>query len=688
MTHQTHPIRTLPAWLGPLFTSVVIAAMSIFTHLGVVIPDAAPILMVTLAISSVSGRLSSAAISSTMGMVYSYYFFSKSGHVGTFTYSNALRVTALWIIIPIQSGLIVWLKRREYLVWQQLLRVNSQRVEGQSRYRALFDFNPNAIFTCSLDGKIQHVNRQASELFAPEQREHIIGQMLEDLVYPESHYALQTGFRTVSNGSPQLYEIRLRSHAPDGTMLDITQLPIFRDQIVAGTFIIAHDMTERKKREGLIRHMAYHDSLTDLPNRRQLHEHLVALCAQPNRPAIGLLFLDVDHFKRINDRLGHPVGDQTLRIIAQRLSTVVGSKGLLARLGGDEFCVVISPALSAYTLQHVADQVIEAMEDPVAIGELSFQVTFSIGVTWEERRGTASPDELLRRADVAVYRAKAAGRNQSHYAITDHHVSWPEIGEVDLLRAVRSDELTLAYQPVVRSDGSIIGLEALVRWNHPTKGLLAPDTFLPIAEEFGLMERIDSWVMTKAFAQFVTWQRTNLATSSTSPYLIGVNVTPTVFTHPRFLSLFTQIMEDTAISPKNIVLEVPERLILSDADAVFRVLTAIQSLGVHVCLDDFGAGYTSVSHLKRLPLRSLKIDRQFIQGIGHSSLDETILQHIVGMSQQLAIDVVAEGVETEAQRQFLTSIGCHEFQGYLLARPMPDADAEKLLYTTGLPITD
>lgn len=443
------------------------------------------------------------------------------------------------------------------------------------------------------------------------------------------------------------------------------------------------DITERKVAADKIERLAFYDSLTDLPNRRLLLdrlEHALTNCGRHNRYG-ALMLLDIDDFKTLNDTLGHDVGDQFLVEVARRLHTSVRESDTVARHGGDEFVVILEDlnedTLAAMQAESVAVKILRAVSQPYLLdlstpvgiqNTRSYHCTSSIGITLFSDN-SISVDELLRRADTAMYKAKAEGRNSLRFFDPEMQalVTARAALDNDLRMAVRESQFLLYYQPQVDGEGCITGAEALVRWQHPEYGMVSPADFIPQAEVTGLIVPIGNWVLKTACAQLAAWSKH----PETSHLTLAVNVSARQFRHPDFVDQVLSVVESTGASAKKLKLELTESLLLEDAEDIIAKMNTLKAKGIGFALDDFGTGYSSLSYLKRLPLDQLKIDRSFVRDVLTDPNDAAIAKTIVALAQSLGLGVIAEGVETEAQREFLASNGCTTYQGYLFGRPMP-----------------
>ncbi len=464
--------------------------------------------------------------------------------------------------------------------------------------------------------------------------------------------------------------------------VSISGLPIIDD---LGRFRgyrgIGRDITEHKRREDETLRLAFYDTLTGMPNRRLLLDRLaLALNTSARSQQHGaLLFIDLDNFKDLNDTLGHDIGDQLLERVAKRLVTCIRQGDTVARLGGDEFVVMLedlSPAVADALAQveAVGEKVLSVLNQPYDLPGRMHYSTPSIGVTLfnGHRQGV---DELLKRADLAMYQSKAAGRNTLRFFDPDMQaaVAARAALEVDLRHGLEQGEMMLCYQTIVDEQRRTLGVEALVRWAHPQRGIVSPAEFIAVAEQTGLILPLGEWVLRTACQQLVDWSGQVL----TRDLSIAVNVSARQFRHPGFASQILAILAETGANPLRLKLELTESLLLSDVQDAIRKMEELRSSGVGFALDDFGTGYSSLSYLKRLPLDQLKIDHSFVRDVLNDPNDAAIARTVVALAHSLGLSVVAEGVETEGQLDFLMTSGCRAFQGYLFARPVP-ADALQL----------
>jgi len=436
---------------------------------------------------------------------------------------------------------------------------------------------------------------------------------------------------------------------------------------------IAEDVTDRKHAEEQLEHLAHYDTLTNLPNRALFYDRLKQTLAQArrNRWTMGVMFLDADRFKNVNDTLGHAVGDMLLQQVARRLTQSVRSDDTVGRLGGDEFAIVLSTLASAQDATLVAQKIMAAFKEPFMLAGTEVYVTASIGITLYPD-DSSDHDVLIKNADTAMYRAKEIGRNSYQFYTPEMNARAIKLlgMESSLRRALERDEFLLHYQPKASVvDGDITGLEALLRWKHPERGLVSPAEFIPLLEESGLIVPVGEWVLKAVCSQIKAWER---AGNRSVP--VSVNLSARQFAAKDLGPTIKRILEEHQVDPALIECEITESSLMENTGEAVRTLEYLDQLGVGLSIDDFGTGYSSLGYLKRFPLSALKIDRSFVRDVTTDGDDATITRAIISMAHSLGLKVIAEGVETRAQLEFLAEYGCNEIQGYYFARPMPAAD--------------
>jgi diguanylate cyclase (GGDEF)-like protein/PAS domain S-box-containing protein len=441
------------------------------------------------------------------------------------------------------------------------------------------------------------------------------------------------------------------------------------------------DISERKKAEERIHFLAYHDSLTLLPNRQLLQDRMqqAIVQARRNEERVAILFLDLDQFKLVNDTQGHQVGDRLLEEVARRLTEVLRETETVARMGGDEFVIVMPDSGDFEQISVVAAKILTAVGAPVAIENQVMTVTPSVGISIFPDDGD-SDEILLRNADTAMYHAKAKGRNNFQFFDSSMNVAVQERVslENDLRLALERNELVLFYQPQVNCrTGALVGAEALIRWRHPERGLVSPASFIPIAEETGLILPIGEWVLREACRQTKLWHE-----AGHTQIRIGVNLSPRQFAQPDLYNRVAQALADSGLAPAALEIELTEGMLVEDPDMAAALLHQLAGLGIGLAIDDFGTGYSSLSYLKRYPLNRLKIDQSFIRDLAHDPNDAAIVDAVIALANALKMEVIAEGVETEEQLRFLLAQGCEDIQGYYFGRPCPASEFSTFQFKT------
>jgi diguanylate cyclase (GGDEF)-like protein/PAS domain S-box-containing protein len=523
-------------------------------------------------------------------------------------------------------------------------------------------------------------NQAAVDIYGVGDRDTVLGMSVADVSAPAQYdgtdsaeMALQHQQRALRDGA-DMFEWRHRRGG--GSEWD-AEVHLMRFRHAGRTLLqfSLQDITERKAAAGEIAQLAFYDTLTRLPNRRLLSDRLqqALATAMRTRRKGSLLFIDLDNFKQLNDTFGHDQGDLLLKQVAERLVANVREIDTVGRFGGDEFLVVLEdlgedPVEAARHTEMVGYKILDSLNRPYTLSGREHYSSPSIGITLFAEPGD-TVDELLKRADMAMYQAKAAGRNVIRFFDPEIQtlVTARAALESDLRQSVVRGELLLHYQVQVDVGGSAIGAEALVRWNHPVRGMVMPGEFIPLAEETGLILPLGQWVLDAACRQLVEWS----AQPKRAHWTIAVNVSSRQFRHPEFVDQVLEVIERTGADPHKLKLELTESVLLEEVEHTISKMTLLRSRGLRFSLDDFGTGFSSLSYLKRLPLDQLKIDQSFVRDVLTDPNDAAIARAIVSLAQSLGLTVIAEGVETEAQRDFLASEGCQAYQGYLFGRPGP-----------------
>ncbi|MBK5305844.1 MAG: EAL domain-containing protein [Frankiaceae bacterium] len=466
----------------------------------------------------------------------------------------------------------------------------------------------------------------------------------------------------------------------DGSPLDValTASPVLRDGDVVGAVVVFRDVRDRKTLERRLVHQAFHDPLTGLPNRALFLDRLEHARARSLRDGgtQAVLFIDLDRFKVINDSLGHRTGDQVLQTIASRLVGVLRPSDTVSRFGGDEFTVLLEQVVDASEAAQTAERILRALQLPMEAADRDVVITASIGIAIAEP-GNA-PGDLLAAADIAMYQAKSRGKNRYVVAAADadeRALARLDL-EMQLRRAIDDGELEVHYQPVVEAKtGQLYGLEALVRWRHPTLGLLGPAHFMDVAEDTGLVLPLGDWVLEQACIAGVDWQRRH----PDSPVVMAVNLSARQFQQPDLCDRVAQVLNSTGLEPNLLALEITETVVMEDTTATLATLRKLKQLKVRLSIDDFGTGYSSLSYLKRFPVDAVKIDKSFVDGLASGPVDREIVRAVIRLATAVGMQTIAEGVETTAQCEQLRLLGCTMLQGFLLSRPGSLEEVERLV---------
>jgi len=578
------------------------------------------------------------------------------------------------------------------------LVVNAWDVTGRKRIEEELRLRDRAIAASSNGIIITDPNRPDNPIIYVNQRfEQITGYSPEEAVGLNCRF-LARGDRD----QPGMDELRLAiregrewsgpllNYRKDGTPFwnELYIAPVRNEGGRVVNFIgVQKDITKRKELERRLAHQAFHDPLTNLPNRTLFLDRVGQALKRAKRrgEGVAVLFMDLDDFKVINDSLGHETGDTLLVEVAGRLAACLRPTDTAARLGGDEFVVLVEDIGEAKEAIQVASRIAEALRAPFAVGGRELFVTTSVGVALGGHgagSGGERPGDLLRNADLAMYRAKEMGKNS--HAVFEAGMgarALERLGlEADLRRALEEGELRVHYQPKVSLEtGRIVAEEALVRWEHPGRGLVPPDEFIPLAEETGLVVPLGHWVLGEACRQLREWQESYPAEPGSPPLKMSVNLSVRQFRHPALVESVAGVLRETEIDAQDLILEITESMVVGDADAAFSTLGELKSLGVRVAVDDFGTGYSSLSYLKRFPVDYLKIDRSFVEGLGWDPKDEGLVSASIELARALGLEAIAEGVETAEQLERLRALGCELAQGFYFWEPAPAGAASKIL---------
>jgi diguanylate cyclase (GGDEF)-like protein/PAS domain S-box-containing protein len=559
--------------------------------------------------------------------------------------------------------------------------------KSEELHRYIVNSSPDIVFMLDKDGRFTFLNNKLESILGYKKTD-LIGQHYKCIIDPadveRAHYLFeeQSGKRRESWGS----EIRLLAKRQNHSArhFEITFFPIERQlpktpnsiaqSSIIGTYGTARDITERKEAEEFINFQAYHDLLTRLPNRALFKDRLNMSLAQAkrNKSNLAVMFLDLDRFKIVNDTLGHAMGDRLLQSVAQRLESCVRQCDTLSRFGGDEFTLLLPTLSSIEDARTIAKKIISTLKEPFILGDHEVFVGVSIGISVYPNGGN-TVEQLIQNADVAMYHVKGRGKDGYQYyneAMAIHTSNRLSL-ERDLRSALDNNEFRVYYQPQISTQtGKMVGVEALVRWQHPERGLIFPGEFIPLAEETRLMSDINDWVLKTACHEIKGW-----IDRGYSNIRLSVNFSPLQVEHPRFVQRLLKCLKEANFPPKNFEIELTENVLMNDLENMTQKLRQLSEYGLTIAIDDFGTGYSSLNYLRKLHIHTLKVDQSFIQDIRDTQDEACIVNAIISMAHGLKLNIIAEGVETETQLNYLKSLGCHEIQGFYYGRAMPASEA-------------
>ncbi|RJF97485.1 putative bifunctional diguanylate cyclase/phosphodiesterase [Noviherbaspirillum saxi] len=558
--------------------------------------------------------------------------------------------------------------------------------ESEERYQLLVELSPDAILI-EAGGRFIFANAAAVRLFRAQEPADLLGYRMLTLAAPSCRADVEAAVRDLVQGRfcPTVEEQAVRF---DGTIVDVAVTRLAFDyRNKPAIQIVARDISERKRLETQLNYLATHDTVTGLPNRMLLMDRLrqMIMDAKRRHDQFVVSFIDLDRFKWVNDSLGHEAGDTLLKIMSRRMSSCLRESDTVARIGGDEFVLLTQDAGNREQTMQMLGRVMAAVSMPLTLDGHEVAVTCSLGCSTYPDDGQDA-EALLKCADAAMYRAKEMGRNKVQIydmelrSQTDKRVRL----ETDLRHAVERGELVLHYQPQVDlQDGSIVGVEALLRWQHPELGSIAPAGFIPIAEDSGLIVPIGEWVIHQACMQNKAWQQAGLP-----PIRVAVNLSPKQLSAPGLIDFIAQCLSTSGLDPSHLELELTESASMDDPDTIIPLMHKLKTLGVRLSIDDFGTGYSNMQYLKNFPVDSLKMDGSFVREITTDSRSLAIADAIVAMAHRLGLQVVAEMAETEDQVMLLASHGCDHVQGYYFSRPVGAAECAELLHAARLPLPE
>ena len=596
--------------------------------------------------------------------------------------SQGEAVTSVYRIIR-PDGEIRWIQDRgiptvdedkDLVEFSSVLFDITKQKESEEQYRTIVEMSPDLIAVFSR-GQIDYINEAGYKLLGAVSHKELVGHPIEKLLPSSIISEIKHRELTLEDHFDKKTRFEFQTYSLDGKTIEVemTTMPILYEGRSA-TQIVGRDISQRKKSEKTIEQMAFYDALTGLPNRHMFKKHLNEILTNHENKKLAVLFLDLDRFKNINDTKGHTIGDLLLKIVAKRLKMAVKNEGMVSRQGGDEFIILLED-IDKEKVAEVANQIIEQFSNPIEINQQEFFVTPSIGISIFPNDGE-DEETLIKHADTAMYLAKERGKNNFQFYTSKLQELASRKMELEngLRKALEQEQLWLYYQPQVDLETEeIVGIEALIRWNHPANGMISPSEFIPLAEETGIIIPIGKWVLRKACEQNMYWQKLGYKTIP-----IAVNVSVRQLQEDDFVKTVTTILKEVGLDPRYLELEITES-IMQNIDRSTIILNQLKELGVKISIDDFGTGYSSLSYLKHLPIDSIKIDKSFIDDIINHSNQGEMVKTIINMGNNLTFNVIAEGIETQKQVIFLKQHDCKSAQGYFYSKPLPAKQMEELL---------
>lgn len=584
--------------------------------------------------------------------------------------------------------------------------------KSEELHRYIVNSSPDIVFMLDREGRFTFINNKIESILGYKKRD-LIGRHYKKIIdekdFERANYAFKDGIHSgnanINNTSTHKFidndqssratrtiELHLKTQGDDRSprYFEITIFPIESSTTglkgisngcqkkLIGTYGTARDITERKEAEEFINFQAYHDLLTRLPNRALFKDrlNLAITHAKRNNQHLAVMFLDLDRFKVVNDTLGHAMGDRLLQSVSIRLENCLREGDTLSRFGGDEFTLLLPDISSKEDARKIARKVINVLKEPFILGEHEVFVGVSVGIAMYQEAGS-SVEQLIQNADIAMYHVKGRGKDGYQFFSDAMNVTSSNRLKIerDMRNALDNDEFRVYYQPQINAiTGAIIGVEALIRWHHPEKGIIYPSDFLPLAEETKLIFDISEWVLKTACCEVKGWIE-----AGHSNIRLAVNFSPSQVEHPRFVNLLLNQLEEYDFPPENLEIELTENVIMNDLEHMVQKLSKLSDSGIRIAIDDFGTGYSSLNYLHKLPINTLKVDQSFVQDIQSSENEACIVNAIVAMAHGLKLNIVAEGVETINQMEYLKSLGCHELQGFYFGKARPADETIQLI---------
>lgn len=580
--------------------------------------------------------------------------------------------------------------------------IHARLEESETLYQYLIDSSPDIIYTLDDNGNFTFINNRVETLLGYS-RETMLGKHYTLLIHEEDYERAHHAFneRRTGNRAAKNVELRLRCQErrserrqPEQNYITvvINAMGIYgthpeHGTPFNGTYGVARDITERKKAEQAITHQAYHDTLTDLPNRMLFKDRLTVAIhhAKRNKHKLAIMFLDLDRFKWVNDTLGHLYGDELLKQVAARLRNCMREQDTLARMGGDEFTMLLHELNQPDDATVIAQKIFDELKRPFMLDDREIFISSSIGIAIYPDHGD-SIENLIKRADIAMYHVKWRGKNGfQYYDPSMNSMFHKKLSlENELRRAIEKRQIVLYYQPKIHLDGHcVIGLEALARWHHPELGLVSPLEFIPLAEETGLIHALGEMLLEEACVQMRQWQDAGL-----NNFSLAINISPQLVEEDAFVSRILTPIRHHQLSEDLFEIEITENLLMRDVESSISKLKELGSHGIKIALDDFGTCYSSLAYLRRFPIHSVKIDKSFVSDISSTSENASIISAIAGIANGFKLDLIAEGVETLPQMHTLQSLGCTKMQGFLFSKPLPAKEMTQVLHNPSLLFQD
>ncbi|TQK63330.1 PAS domain S-box-containing protein/diguanylate cyclase (GGDEF)-like protein [Brevibacillus sp. AG162] len=612
------------------------------------------------------------------GMVAAHFYVTE---LPTTEVETQIEPETLAYIIVLATFLLIGITLFGLFINKRLSQKDTVIQENESWYRSLYKNNEYGIISLDTGGCIIKMNPAVTKIGGLREEEFInqhvskIGLHIVEEKRDITKDSFDQSFQPIRNH----FETTILHPNGNRVELSVLNVPVEIEGEVVGNHIIVKDITEENRVKEKIRYLAYHDELTDLPNRRKFNQvlHQSIEKSSQDSSSFAVMVIDIDRFKMINDSLGHSYGDIFLQGVSDRIvKSAEGYQATIARMGGDEFTILCETGADRREAASLADKIIEALKQPFSLKDSEFYISASIGTAIFPDHGTDAV-ALLKKADTAMYEVKKQGKNGHLFYTPDFDVQLLENIEIerDLRKAIERNELVVYYQPQFHSESNrMIGVEALVRWNHPTKGMLSPGVFIPIAEETGLIYEIGTWVLREACRQMKQWH------DKGGPLIpVSVNLSSHQFHQRNLVQYIKNILEETKLAPHFLELEITESMMMDPAVSI-SILHELNKIGTRISLDDFGTGYSSLSYLKKFPIHKLKIDRSFITDLSRNDNDKAIVATIISMAKHLKLDVIAEGIETKDQLDILTENHCKEIQGYYYSRPLSANEVEQVFF--------